>query len=431
MAFPISDAGYFTITEMSFTPKLIAPGDTVQFSITLKNTSGVAITKCSVYLSGKYKTTRSDGRNGSLPAVFLYGSNNYASDYGMAAISWGKNVSKTFSGSIEFSDSSEYPIDTSEYMMSLDNTNFILSFTTNASFANGTNFDNIHNLRGTNGEYLTMLSGRDKPVLAFSVERTPDDEGTALLTNIKLTAATDIEKLSGHGYTVKLYCSSEHDPATADDTLVPLNCTLEDIYAGITDSTAVITQTFSNGSDCAFLLQVTNGYETASAFSEIDRAFANVHLSGHTDGGVTFGGFCDRNNPGRFECYYPAFFYGGINIGGGSSRIVNIGENVVLCGHLTGSAKHIYISVPIGLAALSATTATVTNMVGWVRCAGKYGKSASYADGGDDYTSLVTSTVLDPATGIATIIIERSSAFNGSNNTALTFTVKTLTIELS
>ena len=431
MAFPTSDAGYFTITEMSFTPKLIAPGETVNFSVTLKNTSGVAITKCRVELTCKYKTTRSDGRNGSLPAAFLYGSNNYSSDYGMLAISWGKNVSKTFTGSMEFSDSSQFPLDTSVYPMSLDDTNFILSITTNADFANGSNYDNIYDLRGANGEYLTMLPARDNPALAFSVERTPDDEGTALLMSAKLSAATNISTLSGHGYTVKLYCSSEHDPATVDDTLVPLNCTLEEIYAGITDSTAAVTQTFSNGSDCAFLLQVSNGYETASAFSEIDRAFANVHLSGNTNGGVTFGGFCDRNNPGRFECYYPAFFYGGINIGGGSSSTVNISENVVLCGHLTGSLKHIYISVPIGLAALSATTATVTNMVGWVRCAGKYGKSASYVDGGDDYTSLVSSAVLDPATGIVTIIIERSSAFNGSNNTPLTFTVKTLTIELS
>lgn len=265
-------------------------------------------------------------------------------------------------------------------------------------------------------------------ISVFALDRT-EDEAETIKTSLKLTLADGLTETQKSRMIPKL--------VDGDGNEVTLHATLAQLLAGVDETgdeaadARVIQSTYSKESDHYFTLTFGDEYESVSAPADIDRSFANVHLSGHTDGGVTFGGFCDRNNPGRFECYYPAFFYGGINIGGGSSSTVNISENVVLCGHLTGSSKHIYVSAPIGLAALSATTATVTNMVGWVRCAGKYGKSASYVDGGDDYTSLVTSTVLDQATGIVTIIIERSSAFYGSNNTALTFTVKTLTIELS
>ena len=311
MAFPTSDAGYFTITALSFSPQVIVPGETAQFSVTLKNTSGVSVTKCRVELNGKYKSSRSDGRNGSTPTVFLHGSNNYSSDYGMAAISWANNASQTFIGTAKFSLNSQFPLDTSSYFLDLTNTNFSLSITTNANFANGSNFDNIYGLRGANSEYLSMLTARDNPTLAFSVERTPDDEGTALVTNIKLSSDSSASTLSSHGYAVKLYCSSEHDPATIDDDSVTLNCTLADICTGVTDSTAAITQTFPNGSDYAFLLQVSNGYETVSAFSDIARAFANVHMSGWATGGIAFGKFsaATENNP-LFECGFPIVLTG-------------------------------------------------------------------------------------------------------------------------
>lgn len=313
MEFPASSTGYFTITALSFTPQVIAPGETAQLSVTLKNTSGVAVTKCRAELNGKYKSSRADGRNGSMTTVYLHGSNDYSSDYGMAAISWGRNISHTFTGTVKFSINSQFPLDTSSYFLDLTNSNFTLSLTTNAAFANGSNYENIYGLRGTNGEYLAMLSARDNPTLAFSVARTPDDEGTALVTGVKLSSDSGASALSEHGYIVKLYSSSEHDPATTDDTPVTLNCTLAELCAGVTGSTAAITQTFPNGSDYAFLLQVTNGYETVSAFSDIARAFANVHMSGCPTGGVAFGKFsaATENRP-LFECTYPAHFQNGI-----------------------------------------------------------------------------------------------------------------------
>ena len=37
MAFPTSDSGYFTITALSFSPSVIAVGESVSFSITIQN----------------------------------------------------------------------------------------------------------------------------------------------------------------------------------------------------------------------------------------------------------------------------------------------------------------------------------------------------------------------------------------------------------
>ena len=54
MAFPTSDSGYFTITALSFSPSVIAIGESVSFSITLKNTSGKSVTSCYITMSGTY-----------------------------------------------------------------------------------------------------------------------------------------------------------------------------------------------------------------------------------------------------------------------------------------------------------------------------------------------------------------------------------------
>ena len=46
MALPTADKGYFTVTALSFTPSVAAMGETVQFSVTIKNSSGKAISEC-------------------------------------------------------------------------------------------------------------------------------------------------------------------------------------------------------------------------------------------------------------------------------------------------------------------------------------------------------------------------------------------------
>ena len=92
---------------------------------------------------------------------------------------------------------------------------------------------------------------------------------------------------------------------------------------GYSANTSILPGTFSNGSVYSFLLVVTDGYETATAQISVDRAFANMHLSGKSTGGVAFGRFSTAaQGAPKLECDYPAYFYGGLEKGGAS--VVNI-----------------------------------------------------------------------------------------------------------
>lgn len=58
----------------------------------------------------------------------------------------------------------------------------------------------------------------------------------------------------------------------------------------------------------------------------IGNVFTNVHLAGASTGGVRFGGYstATEDNP-KFECDYPAYFYGGIaQIGDGSGNLLEL-----------------------------------------------------------------------------------------------------------
>ena len=323
MAYPTSDAGYFTITALSFSPSIIAIGESVSFSITIKNTSGKSVSSCYITMNGYYPSTNAPYGYGYTPELYLHGGPNWA----LSSISWGNNVSKTFTGTFTFQPAF-YAVDESNYLLPVSDTKLHLDITTNVEFSTGgTNYDNFENLRGTNGEYLTILSKRDNPRLSFAVERTPNDEAEKVKTSIRLTSDVSSSVFTSHGYSAKLYRSSEHSPATTADTVTTLNATVAQMLTGITDSTSAITTTFFNGSDWSFLLVVTNGYETRSAIASIPRAFANLHLSGCSTGGACFGGFSKstENNP-KLESYYPVYLYGGIaKVGGGSGLLPSLG----------------------------------------------------------------------------------------------------------
>ena len=244
MAFPASDSGYFTITALSFSPRVIAVGESVSFSITIQNTSGKSVSSCYITLSGTYPSTNASNGTGYVSDVYLHGGPSFA----MSSISWGSNVSKTFTGTFPFLPG-YYAVDGSDYLFSVSAAKLHLSIVTNATFANGTNYENFGNLRGTDGEYLAILSKRDNPRLSFVVERTPNDESASVKTSIRLTSDVSDSVFTGHGYTSKLYRSSAHSPATASDTVTTLNATIAQMLTGITDSTSAITTTFSNGSD--------------------------------------------------------------------------------------------------------------------------------------------------------------------------------------
>lgn len=159
-------------------------------------------------------------------------------------------------------------------------------------------------------------------VEAFQLERSmdgvPNDEGETLLTTMKLGIGEEyrLELLS-----LKIYYA-ENAAATTSSPFIDLTASIPDLLTGVADSAELITQTFVNISNWNFLLVFGDAYESASAAFSVSRAFANVHLSGKSTGGVALGGFStsEEGDP-KFESHYPAHFYAGISDFGASIQI--------------------------------------------------------------------------------------------------------------
>ena len=319
MALPTADKGYFKVTALSFTPSVAAMGETVQFSLTIQNSSGKAISSCYIRMTGSYPSTDAPSGVGQISSnVYLHGGPSFA----MASISWANGSSKTFTGSFTWTKGF-YALDDSSYVLSPSSANIFLEIVTNADFSDGSNYDNIRKLCGSSGEYLHMLSRRDNPRVTLDMWRTPDDESSSVATTIKLTSDVSSSVFQSRGYSAKLYYSSANNPPTTSDSTATLNATIAQMLSGVTASTSAVTKEFSNGSDWYFMLVVSNGYESNSATCSIPRAFANLHLSGCSTGGACFGGVSTstENNP-KLESYYPVYLYGGIAKVGGSSDLL-------------------------------------------------------------------------------------------------------------
>ena len=310
MAFPQFNAGFFQVTALSFSPSVVAIGETATMSITIKNVSGKNVTKCYVDLDGSYPS-RASSYGGMFPHQFLYGGGG-SSGYDFKTISWGNNVSHTFTATITFSESANRPVDPTNYVLPAATAFLFINIVTNAEFSDGSNADGVR-IRSGDG-YLAILPVRDNPRLSLEIERTPDDESTSVKTTSTLTSDTTASKLAAHNYSIAFYATNAHNPALPTDTEVNFNATIADLIEGITDSTTAITETFSNGTDWYFLMVVSNGYETASAYGSISQAFANLHLSG-TGAGVAIGKF-SASEPGSplFEVNYPAVFYDDVSV---------------------------------------------------------------------------------------------------------------------
>lgn len=151
--------------------------------------------------------------------------------------------------------------------------------------------------------------GIDALSLTRCTDGLPDDEGESVLLDIQISLD------DGEGTeraTMKLYYA-EGDSVDESCDVIDLTEYIEDAKAGI-DGAQILTQEFSNGSDWAFLLVLHNGWEAAAAYVTLGRAFANVHLSGASTGGVAFGKFsaAEEGAP-LFECAYPSRLQG-VNI---------------------------------------------------------------------------------------------------------------------
>lgn len=136
-----------------------------------------------------------------------------------------------------------------------------------------------------------------------------DDEGESLLADMLLACgpAAKTENMQ-----VRLYFARNAAADTACEYL-DLSGSMDALLAGVQDSADLVPGIYGKEADWNFLLWFGDAYEAAAAPFHLSRAFANVHLSGRSTGGVCFGAFCTAlEDAPKLESHYPAYFYGGI-----------------------------------------------------------------------------------------------------------------------
>ena len=155
---------------------------------------------------------------------------------------------------------------------------------------------------------LTVIQSSYEPSIVLDAERynsntqEPSDEGETVVIRYTLNAA------EGHydGFALT---------GTISDAAGSINIT------GLPKPDANVEQVFTlqgsydKGTAWTVTLTLNDGAEIVSVSETVDRAFANLHLSGKPVGGVCVGGFSsvsDTDRTGKFECYFPAYFYGGV-----------------------------------------------------------------------------------------------------------------------
>lgn len=411
----------FEITAVSFSPNVITFGETVSVSVTIKNVSGKSVSKMYITVEGSYArpNTTSPGYCGT-GDVYLHGSQFF----NMASVSWANGASKTFTFNYAFTKGF-YDVDLSSYFLSKK---MFLTIVTGTTFSTGGNYENFEDI--SNG-YLTVISARDNPRLSMKLDRCSggqlNDEGESLLASIKLDCDTTADAFKAHGYTASISCT----PALSGGCA--FTPTIANLLTGVVNSSTAISGTFSNGSDYTITVTVTNGYETAVAKQDVARAFANVHMSGQPTGGVCFGGFssAEQNKP-KFECYFPAYFYGGI-----PSEQYKNGDVVTLTGgtfygYVSGSTKNIYFTIPLRKSLEKIKSATITTLKANIANSGGYGISSAHVSGGSNYisSSITRSVQVLRETNELQVTLVRSSAWSLTNNNTLSVRNESMVITL-
>ena len=324
MALFESNKGYFEVTAVSFSPNVITIGEETAYNITIKNVSGKKITRMYMCMSLYYPDAA--GRISHSTDVYMFGGPAFAS----ASTSWAVNDSKTFTGKFKFTTptyETYLPNITTRLMPvfepaegSNNNRGMRIHLVCGDTiFADGTNNDIIHDVRGVNSEYLAVIDARYTPtIVRFEGERCDangalNDEGLAMLTQIALSNS---KAANPDVFSLKAYFHNELAP-DAESTEVDLT-NLKNSALDSEIQTVLTAVTLDTNADYTVTLRFGDEYESSLVTVMIPKAFANVHLSGRSTGGVCFGGFSQAvEGKPLFQCYYPSHFYAPVEFHGG------------------------------------------------------------------------------------------------------------------
>ena len=211
---------------------------------------------------------------------------------------------------------------------------------------------------------LSLLFSSYNPVITTLTARRytdnpdePSDEGEKLTLTYAMNA-------DGNYSGFALTASATNGSSTYD---LSSNVTKPSAGATRTVNISDTTKKFLKGSDWTITLTLSDTYEIYQLSTTVGRAFANLHMSGQRVGGVCIGGFSsvtETDLDGKFECYFPAYFYGGIAFGG-AGNYSTIEQDT---GGKWVDGKPIYRQtfVQLGVAGKSADTTTTIADISWL-----------------------------------------------------------------
>lgn len=354
MAIMTSFNSNFEISEIKFNPAVILPGQETTYTVAIKNTSGRRINNMYANMKMFYRDTSGTVRQSQ--SVLVFG----AGGFEFKNISWAANATKTFTGAFKVVPSPSYPIDTETRTIPLfkgseagypadyggnETFGLALDFTTDITFSDGSNSDIFFNLRGENSEYLLVLDARYNPTITvFDAERSndvdPDDEGENLLATLALatSASAKLEYLR-----LELRYRARGNTSEAWRVIDVTNVMSAALSRTIV---TLISEIFEKNTDWDVMLWFGDQYESVSSAVVVSRAFANVHLSGASTGGVCFGAFSQaKEGKPLFQCYYPAEFYAPVKAHAGIQGVSDYSLNEIDTGGTWFDGKRIYRKV--------------------------------------------------------------------------------------
>ena len=430
MAILTSKNGLYEIETLSFSPNAIVWGEKSTCTVSITNKTGKKLSGVFVHLMIYYNAA-GDASTKDHFGYTLIDIDGY----------WAVNTTKTLTISVPRYEANvmsgrAIPSFTSRAMpkakRKIGNTTYTRGCELHVYTSSEAYNDEFEDLYGSNHKYFAIIDKHYLPTISdtFAVNR-KNDESTECWTTLQVGYAdglTDVQK-------ARMTCKAYYD---GTEITLPDSITQGVLVAGITENYDFLSnQPVDIADDHIIKVVFGDQYEQAEDSRTVMRCFANLHLSGYRTGGVCVGGFCDDekdsdgNHIAKFECYYPAYFYNGITVGGGSGGSIELEADTLLFGFMSNGKKDIYLTVPVPYMPSSVTTVTVTSIKGNVRCAGGYGAASAYVEGGTDYTSLVAAVTPCPSIGAVTIRLTRSTAMNGTNNYALTFQVSELKMTIS
>lgn len=271
------------------------PGETITITTKLKNISGATIKVWSV---GIGIDSRQLSESASYSTYYAY---PVGSRMEQAAITWKAGATKAFTWTVTIPESASNLF--ANYGARA--VKLIMDITSGA--ANELSGD-------TYVSDVTVLNARYTPTIeAFELKRAlngePNDEGTNLLTTIKL------KQVEHSGYVFNPNCAIIYAPrdGSAADTTIDLTGQISTLLAGVTDSAEIVTGEFLAGQEYDFMLVFGDENENIALSIDVDRAFANHALSEY-GAGASYGMFptSTPDNP-KLESNYPCYFYKGIN----------------------------------------------------------------------------------------------------------------------